>query len=214
VGANVDLAPVADVGRPGSALRRERRTYGGDPARVGALAGAFAQGLGDAGVAATYKHFPGLGAATVNTDDAPARIALGLDELRRVDLRPYADPPRAVKLVMLSTAIYPELDPRPAAFSRRWAVEELRDRLGFDGVTITDDLQTPAVERYGTPAQLAYFTVRAGVDLPLFAGDFATGAAAADGLVRAAQAGRLDRAALETGARRVLALRRGLSSGR
>jgi len=210
-GVNVDLAPVVDVARPGAALERERRTYGRDAARVQRLAAAFAQGLGDEGVAATYKHFPGFGAATVNTDDAPARIGASLAELRRIDLRPYEHPPRAVKLVMLSTAVYPARDPRPAAFSRRWATEELRHRLRFGGVSITDDLQTPAVRRFGTPAQLAYFAVRAGVDLPLFAQDFATGNRAAAGLVRALRQGRLDADEARASAARVLALRRSLA---
>ncbi len=209
-GVNVDLAPVVDVARPGAALAREGRTYGRSATRVSALAGAFAEGLGEEGVAATYKHFPGFGAASVNTDDAPARIATPLDELRRVDLAPYAEAPDAVGLVMLSTAVYPARDPRPAAFSRRWATDELRGRLGFDGVTITDDLMTPAVERFGSPGQLAYFAAGAGVDLPLFAGDFATGARAYRGLLRAARRGRLDAAELQESARRVLALRASL----
>jgi beta-N-acetylhexosaminidase len=211
-GVNVDLAPVVDVARPGAALEREGRTYSRDPARVRELAGAFAEGLGEERVAATYKHFPGFGAATVNTDDAPARIPTPLAELRRVDLRPYEDPPAAVKLVMLSTAVYPTRDPRPAAFSRRWATDELRGRLGFDGVSITDDLQTPAVVRFGSTAQLAYYAASAGVDLPLFARDYETGARAAEGLVRAAKAGKLDRDELDASARRVLVLRASLGA--
>jgi beta-N-acetylhexosaminidase len=210
VGANVDLAPVADIAHRGSVLAHEGRTYGRTGTTVSTLAGAFAQGLGEAGVAATYKHFPGFGAATVNTDDAPARIMTSLAGLRGVDLVPYEHPPAAVKLVMLSTAVYPARDPRPAAFSRRWATVELRDRLHFDGVSITDDLQTPAVARYGSPGQLAFFAASAGVDLPLFAQDYASGARAAVGLVRALRAGRLDRAVARTSATRVLALRRSL----
>lgn len=209
-GVNVDLAPVADVARSGSALEREGRTYGRSARHVTALASAFARGLGAQHVAATYKHFPGFGAATVNTDDAPARIGLSLPDLRRVDLRPYAHPPSAVRLVMVSTAVYPALDPRPAAFSRRWATGELRHRLRFGGVTISDDLQAASVARFGTPAQLAYFAARAGIDLPLFAQDYRTGARAAMGLERALRAGRLSRAEATAAAQRVLALRRAL----
>ncbi|HYF25432.1 MAG TPA: glycoside hydrolase family 3 N-terminal domain-containing protein [Baekduia sp.] len=205
-GVNVDLAPVADVGRAGSALRRERRAYPGGAASVSALAGAFASGLRSTGVEAAYKHYPGFGAATVNTDDAPARIRTPLAELRRVDARPYRDA-RGLRMVMLSTAVYPARDPRPAAFSRRWIRGELRGRLRFRGVTVTDDLQTPAVEGFGTPAQLAFFAIDAGVDLPLFAGDYATAARAAEGLRAAVRRGALTRGELEAGARRVLALR-------
>jgi beta-N-acetylhexosaminidase len=204
-GVNVDLAPVVDVGRADSALANEGRVYDDDAPNVIAKAGAFAQGLQAAGVAPVLKHFPGFGAASVNTDNGVARIDLPLGTLRAVDLEPY----ERVKApaVMLSTAIYPRVDPRPAAFSRRWATTELRDRLKFAGVTITDDLQAAAVARYGSPAQLAYFAVRAGVDLPLFAKDYTAGARAAAGLQRAVEQHALRRADVEAGAKRVLAWR-------
>jgi beta-N-acetylhexosaminidase len=204
-GVNVDLAPVADVGRPGSALEAEGRTYARTPAKVAALAGAFAQGLQQAGVRPVFKHFPGFGAATINTDDGIARVDLPLATLRAVDIKPYNTlKPDAV---MLSTAVYPRVDPRPAAFAKRWATTELRDRLGFKGVALTDDLQAPAVARYGNPAQLAYFALRAGVDLPLFAKSYNAGARAAQGLQDAVTSGALPRHQLEAGAFRVLAWR-------
>lgn len=204
-GVNVDLAPVVDVGRADGALANEGRVYDDDAANVIAKAGAFADGLRGAGVAPVLKHFPGFGAASVNTDDGVAKIDLSLSALRAADLKPYGQ--IQAPAVMLSTAIYPRVDPRPAAFSRRWATTELRGRLKFGGVTITDDLQAAAVARYGSPAQLAYFAVRAGVDLPLFAKDYATGARAAAGLERAVRQGALKRADVEAGTARVLAWR-------
>jgi beta-N-acetylhexosaminidase len=205
-GVNVDLAPVADVGRPGSALEGEGRTYGRTARRVAQRAGAFADGLRASGVRPVLKHFPGFGAATINTDNGVARIGLPLATLRAVDIKPY----NLLKpdAVMLSTAVYPRVDPRPAAFARRWATTELRGRLGFRGVALTDDLQAPAVARYGDPAQLAYFALRAGVDLPLFAQSYEAGARAAQGLQQAVRTGALSRAQLEAGALRVLAWRR------
>lgn len=204
-GVNVDLAPVVDVGRADSAMATEGRTYDDDPANVTAKAGAFADGLRAAGVAPVLKHFPGFGAASINTDNGVARIDLPLSTLRTIDLKPYENlKPDAV---MLSTAIYPRVDPRPAAFSSRWATTELRERLGFDGVAMTDDLQAASVSKYGSPAQLAYFTLHAGVDLPLFAKDYKTGARAAEGLMKAVRSGALKRAEVEEGAQRVLAWR-------
>ncbi|HEX5926264.1 MAG TPA: glycoside hydrolase family 3 N-terminal domain-containing protein [Baekduia sp.] len=201
-GVTVDLAPVVDVARPGAALEGEGRLYGRDAATVTARAGAFASGLRSAGVEPVLKHFPGFGAATINTDNGAARVDLPLATLRAVDGAPYRWlTPRAV---MLSTAIYPRVDPRPAAFSRRWVTGELRGRLHFTGVAMTDDLQTPAVARFGTPAQLAFFAINAGVDLPLFAKDYETGARAAVGLERAVRSGALTRTRLDAGARRVL----------
>ena len=104
----------------------------------------------------------------------------------------------------MSTAVYPKVDPRPAAFSTKWVNEARRAGIG---VLVTDDLQTPAVARYGTSAQLAYFAVRAGVELPLFAQDYATAAKAADGL----RGSPLTTERLRADAARVLALRRAQS---
>ena len=207
-GANMDLAPVADVGRAGAALQRERRTYGTAPADVAARAGAFARGLRAGGVRATAKHFPGFGAAAINTDNAAQRIETPLQTLRGVDAAPFERLVEdGVDAVMLSTAVYPALDERPAAFSRRWIDGELRERLGFRGVSITDDLGTPAVAAYGSNRRRAVLAVEAGVDLPLFSSSYTAGAQAAEGLLAAARDGRLSDAELRAGARRVLALR-------
>ena len=207
-GVNMDLAPVADVARPGSALEDERRSYSRVAGRVAQLATAFAGGLRAGGVGATAKHYPGFGAAAVNTDDAPARITTSLATLRAVDEPPFRSLIGArVDAVMLSTAVYPALDALPAAFSGRWVGGQLRGRLDFGGVTIADDLGTPAAASYGTLGQRAARAVRAGVDLPLFAAGYTASARAAAGLLRAARRGEVGEASLRAGARRVLRLR-------
>ncbi|MDX6718533.1 MAG: beta-N-acetylhexosaminidase, partial [Solirubrobacteraceae bacterium] len=160
---------------------------------------------------ATAKHYPGFGAAGVNTDNAAVRIGATLDILRAVDEPPFAALiAGGVDAVMVSTAIYPALDSRPAAFSGRWIGGQLRDRLRFGGVVVADDLATPAVNAYGSLRRRAVLAVAAGVDLPLFAGGYASGAQATVGLLSAARHGELDEAALRAGAQRVLELRQRL----
>jgi len=209
-GITVDLAPVADVPRSGSAMLREQRTYGTTAAQVRRYAPRFARGLVRGGVQATAKHFPGFGAATVNTDDAPATIRLSRAQLRAVDERAARDVVAAgAGLVMLSNAIYPALDARrPATLSRAIATTELRGQAGFDGVSITDDLEANALRRYGDAGAVAVASARAGADLLLLGRSAAATAQAARSLEAAARDGRLPRAALETSAARVLALRR------
>ena len=207
-GVNLNLAPVVDVARPGAVLARERRTYGREPQVVAARAAAFVDGLHAGGVLATAKHLPGFGAARRNTDDVPQRIDLPLSTLRAVDEVPFARlVERGVDAVMLSTAVYPALDERPAALSPLWIGGELRRRLGFGGVTISDDLATPAVAGYGSYGRRAQLAVAAGIDLPLFARSYAASVQAARGLLLAARRGRLAHRDLRAGARRVLALR-------
>ncbi|HUR83942.1 MAG TPA: glycoside hydrolase family 3 N-terminal domain-containing protein [Solirubrobacteraceae bacterium] len=210
-GVNLDLAPVADVARGGAALEREGRTYGRSSAVVARLAAAFAGGLGAGGVRATAKHYPGFGAAAVNTDNAPARIETSLRTLGEVDEVPFARLISAgVPAVMLSTAVYPALDSQPAALSRRW-IERLRGRLDFRGVTVSDDLATPAVAGFGSIGRRAVLAVRAGIDLPLFVSSYRDGMAAAAALLDATHDERLEPASLRAAAARVLALRAKLS---
>ncbi|MGE5407458.1 MAG: glycoside hydrolase family 3 N-terminal domain-containing protein [Syntrophothermus sp.] len=207
VGVNVDLAPVLDVGRPGGAIAATERSFGATPRRVAAAAVPFAEALQAGGVAATGKHFPGLGAARLNTDYAVQRIRLSRQRLRAVDEAPYRRFIAAGgEMVMLSTAIYPAFSSRPAAFARPIATGELRGRLGFDGVSVTDALETASVRAFGGPARAGVAAVRAGTDLLLYT-ELDSAAAARRALVRKLRAGRLDRGEFEASAQRVLDLR-------
>ncbi len=212
LGINVDLAPVLDVARPGGTIAVTDRGFGSTPAEVAATAVPFAEGLQAGGVAATAKHFPGLGAARLNTDDAVQRIGLSASTLRGVDEAPYRRFAAAGgELVMLSTAIYPALSDRPAAFSRKIASGELRSRLGFKGVSITDALDTVAVRAFGDTPEVARAAAAAGTDLLLFT-DPPEAAQAHRSLVRALRSGTLSRSSFEESAGRVLRLRYGLGS--
>jgi beta-N-acetylhexosaminidase len=211
VGVNVDLAPVLDVARPGGTIAETDRGFGSSAARVAETAVPFAEALQEGGVAATAKHFPGMGAAQLNTDFSVERIALSKATLRRVDEAPYRRFVSAGgELVMLSTAIYPAFSPKPAAFARPIATGELRTRLGFEGVSITDALESVAVRDFGGPAKAGLGAARAGVDLLLFT-DHVAGARAQRALAKALRTGSLDRIAAEESAGRVLRLRHGLA---
>lgn len=213
LGVNVDLAPVLDVARPDGVIAATERGFGATAARVAATAVPFAAGLQAGGVAATAKHFPGLGAAAENTDFAVQRLGLSKRRLRAVDEAPYrAFVAAGGDLVMLSTAIYPALSPRPAAFARPIATGELRGRLGFEGVSITDALESVAVRSFGGPARAAVAAARAGTDLLLFT-DLGAAEAAGRALRRQLRAGAFDRAEFEASAQRVLDLRATLAGG-
>jgi beta-N-acetylhexosaminidase len=216
MGINVDLAPVLDVARPGGTIADTDRGFGSTAAAVEATAVPFAEGLQAGGVAATAKHFPGLGAAAENTDFAVQRVDLPKQVLRAVDERPYRRFVAAGgELVMLSTAIYPALSPQPAAFARPIASTELRDRLGFDGVSITDALESVAVRDFGGPAAAGLAAVAAGTDLLLFT-DYRAAGIAGRALLRRLHSTPAARAAFVVSAGRVLRLRQGLpaSAGR
>ncbi|HET7589168.1 MAG TPA: glycoside hydrolase family 3 N-terminal domain-containing protein [Solirubrobacterales bacterium] len=202
LGIDVDLAPVADVHHPGSFLGS--RTFASQPDEVASLACAFAAGLRSQGIAATLKHFPGLGQATVNTDEAPVTVDASAAALR-ADYAPYeacAGEPRT--LVMVDTAVYPRLTGnQPAVMSPETYKREL-PRVGADGVTISDDLEAPAVQNETTPARRS---VDAGLDLLLYARTEATSADAYARLLEDVESGAIPAPKVEAAATKVLALK-------
>jgi beta-N-acetylhexosaminidase len=210
LGIGVDLAPVADVPGPGSFLGS--RAFGRSAGAVAARACAFAAGLREAGVGATLKHFPGLGSARVNTDDRPTTVTLAAEALRH-DYAAYRRcGARPGTLVMVSSATYPTLiGPRPAVLSRRTYSGELRRATGAAPVTISDDLEAPAVTVQEAPARRA---IAAGLDLLLYARTEAASAAAYDVLVRGVRAGEVDPGRVRRAARRILRLKATLARRR
>ena len=187
-GMNVDLAPVLDVYRAeGGFDDRFERSYSMKQSVVSEAGASFIGALQAGGVAATAKHFPGLGAAsrTQDTDLRPVALDVVQTSLRKIDEYPYAAAiSSGVRLVMMSWAIYPALDADlPAGFSRTIVQGELRGRLGFEGVTITDAITAGALKAYGSVEDRAVLAAKAGVDLILCsARDLSEGKSAQDGL--------------------------------
>jgi beta-N-acetylhexosaminidase len=213
VGMNLNLAPVLDVYyKSGNFIDQYGRSYSNDPTVVGTLGADFITAQQNTGVAATAKHFPGLGAATKNqnTDLGPVTLTQSLTKLRSVDEAPYTPAIAAgVKLVMVSWAIYTALDrTTPAGLSSTVVQGELRSRLGFPGVTITDALEAGALGSYGSTGNRAVLAAKAGMDLILCsARDVTQGEAAMSALATALGNGQLDPTAFQASLDRITALR-------
>ena len=176
LGLNVNLAPVLDVFRtPGNFIDQFGRSFSNNPVKVAKLGQLFATAMQNQGVAATVKHFPGLGAATrtQNTDERPVTLNLTLHQIRTIDELPYKSAVAAkVKLAMVSWAVYPALDKKfPAGLSSTIVQGELRKRLGFTGVTITDGLEAGALKNFGATGKRATLAAKAGMDLLLCAAE-------------------------------------------
>lgn len=204
VGIDVDLAPVVDT--PSSAHSfLGSRAFSRSRTRNATLARAFVGGLQTNGIAATAKHFPGLGLASGNTDHGRIVIRAAPWKLRQ-GLLPFESAIKAgVRLVMLSTAVYPNLDAsgKPAAFSSKIATGLLRQTLGFKGVTVTDSLTAPAADRIPHTATRAML---AGSDLLIFGAESASERGYATLLADAPEMPRL-RARITLAAARIRALK-------
>lgn len=203
--------------QPGNFIDEFQRSYSNDPQTVAELGAAFIAAQQRLGVAATAKHFPGLGSASrsQNTDLGAVTIRSTLSTLRAVDEAPYLGAITAgAKLVMTSWAVYPALDPRlPAGLSPTVIEDELRGRLGFAGVTITDGIEAGALARFGSVGNRAVLAASAGSDLILCAttnpddNTPALGTAARKAIASALGHRRLAQGAAEQSAGRVLDLR-------
>lgn len=216
VGMNVNLAPVLDVYRQaGNFDDQFQRSYSMNPAVAASAGAAFVTSQQRGGVAATVKHFPGLGAATAqqDTDKGPVTITLPASTLRSVDEQPYAAAVRAgARLAMVSWATYPALGSRlPAGLSPVIVQGELEQRVGFGGVTITDAIGAGALRPFGSVQTRTMLAARAGMDAllctavrPLPGGDCVAG------LRAGYDDGALPRAAFRAQLAQLLALRASL----
>jgi beta-N-acetylhexosaminidase len=201
-GVNVNLAPVADL-TGGPALRS--RTFRGTPGQVGAKVAAAVRGYRAAGVAATAKHFPGLGSARANTDQTPVTLPL-----HRLDLAPFRAAVRAhVPLVMSAHALYPSMDRRRIASQSPRVTSLLRRRLGFRGVVVTDSIEARSVLARSGVAVAAERSIAGGADLVLMTGS-ASWKLVFPRLLRKARRSRSFRRRIGESARRVLELKRRL----
>jgi beta-N-acetylhexosaminidase len=170
-GVNLDLAPVVDTVPDGASnppIGDLDRQFGDNPSVVASHGIAFAQGMADAGVDATIKHFPGLGRVTGNTDTT-AGVTDRVTSRHDAYLAPFAAGVQAgVPFVMVSTAIYSRIDPdHPAAFSPTVVTGMLRGDLHFKGVIISDDMGGAAQVAAFSPAARAVNFIAAGGDVVL-----------------------------------------------
>ncbi len=212
VGVSLNLAPVAEAGEEGSsALFLGDRAYCADADATGKLAAAFVAGMDEAGTACALKHFPGNAAA-----DPHRALPTLLQGKHALDAMasPFAGVFRSADpaAVMVSHAVVASMDPEvPGSLSRAVVTDWLRNKMGFRGMVVTDDLRMAAISSTGrTPAQAAVEAVAAGADLVMtWPEDLRS---LRDALVVATGDGRLPRGRLEDAARRVVAakLRYGL----
>ncbi|MDE6035933.1 MAG: hypothetical protein K2G36_08505 [Ruminococcus sp.] len=169
LGFNVDFAPVADVNiNPNNELGN--RIFSSDPSVVANMATAVANGLQDAGVSATFKHFPGLGAEDGNThEDSFVVIDRTVEQLRENEFVPFRRGiENGVDFVMVSHQIVTGFgDNLPADLSYTAVTEYLRNELGFDGIAITDAQQMNTISTVYSSGEASVKSIQAGIDVIL-----------------------------------------------
>jgi beta-N-acetylhexosaminidase len=211
LGVELDLAPVADLRtNPADAVIGDR-SFGGDPSVVGPLVAAAVAGLHDGGVAATLKHFPGLGGVAGDPHSAIPTDGESLDRWTATQARSFqAGIDAGADAVMTTAVVVPGLDPTgtPALFSRAVVTGLLRDRLHFQGVIVTDGLGMGGITTlYGLP-EATVAAVHAGNDLVLLnSADAAYQATAIEAVKQQLRSGAIPMEQVQASAARVIALR-------
>jgi beta-N-acetylhexosaminidase len=172
LGFNLDFAPVLDVdSNPGNPIIGDR-SFSSDPEVVSRCAVAFYEGLLSAGVAGCGKHFPGHGDASADSHLELPEINVNRKTIESRELLPFAAAVASgFGMIMTAHCLYPSVDPLlPATLSPQFIRPYLRDRLGFEGVVITDDLGMKAISDRFSPAQVITLGLEAGVDIFLHCG--------------------------------------------
>jgi beta-N-acetylhexosaminidase len=205
LGLNGILGPTVDVGlQTGSALGA--RVYSDDPEQVARFARATVRALRRARLFSAAGHFPGLGGADQSTEEGPASVGLGPDELRERDFLPFEAAIEAgVPAVVLSHALYPINDfTAPASLSREVVTELLRGQLDFKGIAITDDLADAAITTSYSVPDAAVEALRAGADMLFISGPAGDQQSAYAAVLRAVRGGDIPRARVDQAVRRNL----------
>lgn len=202
-GFNVDFAPVADVSADENNTMKYR-SFGSDPQEVSGKIQAFEKGLQSFGVLPVLKHFPGIGSSAGDTHTGYDVINKTLEELVSTDLIPFIDGINSgADIIMVSHISAPYLtgDSVPCSLSASAVNGFLRTELGFGGIVITDAMNMQAVSGYYASDEAAVLAIEAGADIILMPEDFETAYA---GVLKAAEAGRLDVERIDESVYRIL----------
>jgi beta-N-acetylhexosaminidase len=209
VGFDMNYAPVLDVDTNPDNPVIGARSFGRTPELVSSMGVALAAGLEAAGVAACGKHFPGHGDTNQDSHVELPSLAHAMDRLDRIELAPFrAAAAGKIAAFMTAHVIFRAVDPHyPATMSRPVLNGILRQKLGFDGVVITDDIEMKAIaDNYGIE-EAVILGLNAGVDHFLCCHTAELTHRAIDAVVRAVQSGKLSRGTLDDATRRFRVLR-------
>lgn len=202
-GFNMDFAPDADVLTNSANQVIGNRSFGADPELVWSMSSQVAKGLKDQGVQPVYKHFPGHGATLGDTHEGFSYTEKTLDELMQAELVPFARAAESGESCIMAAHIAATGvtgDETPASLSRALITGVLREKLGFDGVVVTDALNMGAIQNLYSSGEAAVAAVEAGADLLLMPADFN---AAYEAVLQAVQDGTISRERLDLSVRRI-----------
>jgi beta-N-acetylhexosaminidase len=204
-GFNTDFAPVADVWSNEKNTVIGERAYSDDFEKAAALVSAAVQGFSDNGIICTLKHFPGHGDTNEDSHAESAYVDKTESQLMSQEMLPFMSGIEAgADMVMVGHLIVPSMDDVPATMSYAIVTQLLRDKLGFDGVVITDGLAMNAVAEHYSTAEIAVKAIQAGNDILLGPKNLQK---AAEGIMESLESGELTIERIDESVMRILVLK-------
>ncbi len=214
MGVNLNLAPVLDVNSNPKNPVIGVRSYGDNPTSVAQYGTAAAQGLLDGGILCCAKHFPGHGDTAVDSHIGLPTVSKPMEALEACELIPFqAAVAMGIPAVMTAHILFPALEPErlPATMSPRIIGGLLRQRMGFQGLVLSDCMMMDAIAaHYGTVAG-SVAALRAGVDMVFVSHDAALASEAAQAANQALAVGQIDKDAFAASTARILAAKAALT---
>ncbi|HEX2870558.1 MAG TPA: beta-N-acetylhexosaminidase [Polyangiaceae bacterium] len=209
VGFDMNYAPVLDIDTNPDNPIIAARSFGRTPELVTELGLALAAGLQEVGVAACGKHFPGHGDTSQDSHLELPKLPHAMARLEEVELAPFKAAAKAgIASFMTAHVIFEAVDAKyPATMSRAVLTGILREKLGYDGMVVTDDVEMKAIaDNYGVE-EAVLLGLGAGVDHFLCCHTAELAHRAIDAIVKAVQDGRLSQSVLDSATRRFGAVR-------
>lgn len=209
LGFNVDFAPDADIADNPDSNVMALRSFGSDATLVSSMVGAAVQGFNGTGVLCCAKHFPGIGAAEGDSHETSISTDKTVDQMAAEELLPFqAAIASDVPFVMVGHLSTPAVtgDDTPASLSSAIITDVLRNRLGFDGIAITDALEMGAIDSAYGSGEASVMALEAGADMLLMPADLD---AAHQAILDAVQSGRLTEDRIDQSVGRILHVKLG-----
>lgn len=207
-GFNLDFAPDSDVLTNKKNTVVKNRAFSSSAKKVVAYSSAYARGLNDENLYATYKHFPGHGSTAGDSHKGFAYTNKTYAQLKKADLVPFIDGIKnGIDLIMVGHISVPKVigDNTPSSLSKVMVTDILRNKLGYDGVVITDAMNMGAISQNYTIEQSTTKAVKAGCDIILMPDDFRK---AYNSLLKAVKNGEISEDRIDESVRRILLLKK------
>lgn len=208
-GFNVNFAPVLDINSNPENPVIVDRSFGNNPDVVSKLGIQMMKGIQGENIIPAIKHFPGHGDTSVDSHDELPVVQKTMPELEQMELIPFKQAiAEGADMVMIAHILLPSIDPEfPSSMSEAIITDLLREKIGFDGVVITDDMTMEAITNSFDIGKASVMSVKAGADIVMVAHEFENVVKAITALTTAVENGEITEERIDQSVERILKLK-------